>query len=314
MTPLLAINTIAMYDIVLISDPRYINSKVNTVYYQNVYLENQLVQKALENEGLRVKQVAWDDPNFNWSTTKYGLFRAVWDYFDRYTAFKEWITQAQNHASFINSYDLVNWNIDKHYFNFLMQKGVTLPPTHFIEKSSKIDLKSALNQVQTLGFNPNKVVLKPCIAGGARHTYAFKVAQYHKYEAIFEKLIAQEAMMLQEFQESIVTRGEVSLMVFGGQYTHAVLKKAKKGDFRVQDDWGGTVQPYQPTPAEIDFALFTVQQCPNLPHYARVDICTNNNGKIALVELEIFEPELWFRLYPKAATVLAQNLKKQLFT
>ena len=27
-----------------------------------------------------------------------------------------------------------------------------------------------------------------------------------------------------------------------GIYTHAVLKKAKSGDFRVQDDFGGSVE------------------------------------------------------------------------
>ena len=29
--------------------------------------------------------------------------------------------------------------------------------------------------------------------------------------------------------------------MINGQFTHAVLKKAKPGDFRVQDDFGGTV-------------------------------------------------------------------------
>ena len=45
--------------------------------------------------------------------------------------------------------------------------------------------------------------------------------------------------MLQEYQNKITTKGEVAFMIFGGKYSHAVLKKAKPGDFRVQDDFGG---------------------------------------------------------------------------
>ena len=46
------------------------------------------------------------------------------------------------------------------------------------------------------------------------------------------------------------------------------------------------------------------------PIYARVDIFKDNNGKWALAELEIFEPELWFRLKPEAANVLARTIKE----
>ncbi|MEO0438812.1 MAG: hypothetical protein AAF098_18120, partial [Pseudomonadota bacterium] len=64
---------------------------------------------------------------------------------------------------------------------------------------------------------------------------------------------------MQPFQHRIVSEGEVSMMVFNGQFTHAVLKKAKAGDFRVQDDFGGTVDDYTPTEEEIEFAKNTVR-------------------------------------------------------
>ena len=35
-------------------------------------------------------------------------------------------------------------------------------------------------------------------------------------------------MIVQEFQKSVLTSGEVSIMIFGGKYSHAVLKKSKK--------------------------------------------------------------------------------------
>ncbi len=66
-------------------------------------------------------------------------------------------------------------------------------------------------------------------------------------------------MMIQEFQEQVPLKGEVAFMVFDGRFTHAILKKAREGDFRVQDDFGGSVQTYEPSPEEISFAEEVVQ-------------------------------------------------------
>ena len=119
--------------------------------------------------------------------------------------------------------------------------------------------------------------------------------------------------MLQEFQHNIVEEGEISMMVFNGDFTHAVLKVAKQGDFRVQDDFGGSVHDFKPSEKEIEFAEKVVNAVPELPIYARVDIFKDNDGNWALAELEIFEPELWFRRNPQAAVVLAQTIKERHF-
>jgi hypothetical protein len=80
----------------------------------------------------------------------------------------------------------------------------------------------------------------------------------------------------------------------------------------VQDDFGGSVYVYTPTQEEIIFSKKAVKACPELPIYARVDIFTDNQGNIALSELELIEPELWFRYHPEAANVLAKAIKVKL--
>ena len=183
-------------------------------------------------------------------------------------------------------------------------------------------------------------------------------------------------MILQEFISEIVEEGEISIVVIGGTYTHAVCKQVKKGsggEFRVQSDFGGTIQPYQPSPGEIQFAEHVVQVASKaivessrttcrsmttaasatavteesssssskafLPYYARVDfvnqrhknsgenntspgttVTTTNTAAAAvfqssssssqptLIELELIEPELWFRLYPKSAELLVEYI------
>ncbi|MBO0323125.1 hypothetical protein J0X14_12525 [Muricauda sp. CAU 1633] len=302
------------YDFVVLTDSRYINPKKQSVYIDNVLLEDRLVLEALQKQGLNAIRKSWDDPEFDWSSTKYALFRTTWDYFDRFPEFAKWLEATSQKTQFINSKKLIYWNIDKHYLQDLSMAGVTIPKTYFVEQGTKITLKEAFQHAKSeMGFLPSEFILKPCVSGAARHTYKIQKESIEAHEAVFQKLISEEAMMLQEFQENIVKEGEISMMVFNGQFTHAVLKIAKPGDFRVQDDFGGTVHEHEPSQEQIDFATSVVHAAPELPIYARVDIFKDNEGNWALAELEIFEPELWFRLNPKAADILSQSIMKTYF-
>ena len=114
--------------------------------------------------------------------------------------------------------------------------------------------------------------------------------------------------MVQSFQKNITSKGEVSFMIIGGSFSHAVLKMARRGDFRVQDDFGGTVSMYLPEKREIDFALYAVSKLPSKPAYARVDVIVDNKDNLALSELELIEPEMWFRLKPESARYFAKHI------
>ncbi len=296
-----------VYDIVILTEHRYINKNTSDNYTNNIYKEDQLVKDALDNHGLKTLRISWDDAFFDWSSTKYILFRSTWDYFDRFLEFSKWLSKVSKITTLLNSEAIIRWNIDKHYLLDLQKKGVHITKTHFIETGTNTTLKKL-----HLNLGWKETVLKPCISGTARHTYKLNYNNLEEHEVIFKELIAKEAMMLQPFQYNIVNKGEISMMVFNGKYTHAVLKTAKKGDFRVQDDFGGSVKIYTPNLEEVKFAENTVKACKELPIYARVDIFTDNEGQIALSELELIEPELWFRFFPQAATVLANTINKKL--
>jgi glutathione synthase/RimK-type ligase-like ATP-grasp enzyme len=205
---------------------------------------------------------------------------------------------------FINSVEIIKWNIDKHYLKFLQKKGINIAPTTFIEKNdckslSKLFLKSKWE----------KAVLKPAISGAARNTYCITKQNYTELEDIFNKLITKESMLLQEYLSDITLNGEISLIMIGGEYTHAVRKTAKKGDFRVQDDHGGKVNKYNAKESEIKFANKCLEACPYKTTYARVDIIYDNNNEPSLSELELIEPELWFRNNKNSAKLLANKIK-----
>lgn len=292
-------------DIIIVTEDRYVNPSEVNEYNANVLLEDKLVFEALEKEGLTVQRKSWSDSSFDWSTTKFILFRSTWDYFDRYPEFSKWLSNVSTKTTLLNSEKIIKWNIDKHYLSDLQQKGIHICETHFIEKNSAITLQKLHDN---LGWQ--KTVLKPCISGAARHTYKLDSNNIEKHEGIFQELIANEAMMLQPFQENIMTEGEYSFVVINGKYTHAVQKIAKPGDFRVQDDFGGTVHTHKATTEEITFAENAVNACIEKPMYARVDVIIDNNNKLAISEIELIEPELWFRNNHEAAKKLGQGISK----
>lgn len=295
------------YDIVILTDNRYLKDSKTNTYNHNVFYEDFLVQQALSKIGLKTLRLSWDDSNFRWSSTKAILFRTTWDYFERFAEFSKWLENVSKQTLLLNSEAIIRWNIDKHYLKDLKENGINVTETYFLERYSK----QTLNELHNL-LDWKDMVLKPCVSGAAWHTYKLNSINLEAHEVILSELLNQEAMMLQPFQHNIVLQGEISMMVFNGKFTHAILKKAKPGDFRVQDNFGGTVHHYSPTHEEIIFSEKAVKACPELPIYARVDIFTDNNGNIALSELELFEPELWFRYYFEAANVLAKAIKLKL--
>lgn len=296
------------FDVVVLTDRRYVNPEITSTYVQNVITEDSLVVNALKKEGLQVTRIAWDDSDFDWSNTRFALFRTTWDYFDRFTEFSIWLENVSKQTKLINSERLIKWNLDKHYLQHLHNKGVPIPPTLFIEKGAATTLQALCNKK---GWQ--EVILKPCVSGAARHTYKINQENISEHEHIFKTLVANEAMMLQPYLKNVTNKGEISLMVFNQTVTHAILKKAKPGDFRVQDDFGGTVHPYTPTKNEIDLALQAVNACIEMPVYARVDIMLDNNNNLVVSELELIEPELWFRENPEAATILAKQIRKLVY-
>ncbi len=289
------------YDITILTDNRYFQPTEINEYIYNVLTEDRLLKQALELKGLKVTRTYWDNPDFNWNSTKYAIFRTTWDYFDRFDEFEPWMRETSKKTIFINPIELIFWNLDKHYLQDLQSRNVEIPETIFIEKGDKRKLVNLISKTHW-----KEIILKPCISGAARHTYRFKFEDINDYEDVFEKLIRNEAMILQEFQFNVLEKGEVAFMLFGGKFSHAVLKIAKPGDFRVQDDFGGTVHEYYPTQEEIHWAESVLENVNPMPPYARVDMIWDNKGRPVVSELEMIEPELWFRRKPEAASMLAE--------
>ncbi len=290
-------------DITILTDPIHLGNGPRTPIIENAVQEDLLVQEALEKRGWRVRRINWDHPEMDWTSTRYVLFRSTWDYFNRFREFDQWLERIKDHTQMLNTYETIRWNLDKHYLLELSEKGVHIPPTRFIEEGTRTSLKELIMET---GWN--EVILKPTISGAARHTYRFTADRSNRYENIFQRLVSQETLMIQEFQNQVLDLGEVSFVLIGGRFTHAMRKKARDGDFRVHEDFGGSLHPYDASDQEIAYAESVVSHCEHTPLYARVDAIWDNRNHLVLSELELIEPELWFRYNPDAAERFADAL------
>lgn len=294
-----------MTDITLLTCRAYYKPDNVTPYIQNILLEQELLKSAFEAQGLKVDITYWDNPTYEWQETKSVLFRTIWDYFERFDEFWEWLEQVKTKTRLINSYEHIKWNIDKHYLKDMSSWGIETVPTYFADKGCNMKLHEIAKRNQW-----KDLVIKPAISASAFKTYKILANEIQANEKLFNSLVQERNMLVQPYFETITQLGEASLMVFDGKFTHAILKKAQPGDFRVQDDFGGTVHNYIPTKAEINFAEKVFETCKTKPVYGRVDIVWDNDKNFYLSELEIIEPELWIRNYPKCAERIAEAVDK----
>ena len=292
------------FDVVLLTDSRYVNPTKIDPYIKNVLNEDDLVIKGLEKLNLRTIKKDWNDSNFNWSSTQSAIFRSTWDYFDQFSNFRNWLDLVKDQCYLINPYGQINWNLDKHYLLDLQKQDLPIVESIFVSKKTKLNL-------ETISKNKNwkEIVIKPTISGAARHTYLLKKDEIKNFQDKWLSLTNDEDFMVQEFQKNILNSGEIAVVLFGGEYSHSVLKKAKKGDFRVQDDFGGSVERINPSMEIIELAEKTVKSLKTTPLYARVDIIFDNDNNPVISELELIEPELWFRFKKESAYKLAALVK-----
>ncbi|MCU0704766.1 MAG: hypothetical protein MUF18_12380 [Fimbriiglobus sp.] len=298
-------------DVALLTDHRYTAAAADPGdwYLGNILADDGLLQSALARRGLTSVRVDWADASVDWSAFGCAVFRTTWDYFERFGEFTAWLKRLERQTRVCNPIATIRWNMDKHYLADLDARGVPVVPSRFLERGSTEKLADVLNET---GWG--EAVVKPCVSGAARHTYRVNRRTAGELQPRLSSLLAEEAMMVQPFQADIAAGGEVSLMVFGGRVSHAICKRVKAGDFRVQDDHGGTVHEHTPTAEQIAFAERAVAAVAPVPVYGRVDVVRDNLGQLAVMELELIEPELWLRMHPPAAEVFADAVAAFLST
>jgi len=297
-----ATNALLRADVALLTERRYAadSAAADDWYLGNILRDDDLLIGALTRQGLSAIRVDWARDDVDWSAFRTAVFRTTWDYFDRFAEFMAWLERVEPLTRLCNSAEIVRWNLDKHYLRDLAARGVPVVPSRFVERGESLSLAGLLGET---GWS--EAVIKPCVSGAARHTYRVDRSTALAVQRVIDPLLAEESFLLQPFVSDVVTTGEDTLVAIAGRVTHGLRKRAKLGDFRVQDDHGGTVHHLEPSVEQVEFAERALAACDEVPAYGRVDLVRLDDGSLAVMELELVEPELWLRLHPPAADAMA---------
>jgi hypothetical protein len=184
-----------------------------------------------------------------------------------------------------------------------MATGFAVVQTHWVERGSNAKLVTVLEEE---GWG--EAVVKPVVSASAANTWRTSIERASAEEGRFRDLVEREGVMVQRFVQPVQTKGEWSLCFFGGEFSHAVLKRPVPGDFRVQSEFGGTRSKVTPDPALIAEASAVLAAAPERCLYARVDGCIVD-GAFWLMELELLEPSLFLAYDPLAPARFAAAIR-----
>lgn len=261
--------------------------------------ETHYLVAALAQLGVAADIVPWDAP-VDWAAWPLVVVRTPWDYFRRLPEFLAWAERTRRLARFVNPYEVIDWNSHKQYLRGLAEAGIATVPTLWLDHGCG----DARARLAARGWG--EVVVKPAVSIGAIGALRAAALDPACLEHL-DRLVAEGDVMVQPFVASVAEAGEVSLVYFGGRFSHAIRKQPAPGDFRVQDMYGGTVHPHQPTAAELAVADAVLARTPAPTTYARIDL-VEFDGAPALMEAELIEPELFLGATPEAATNFARVL------
>lgn len=252
--------------------------------------------KLLKQHGISVQPIPWDSHQPDWQSFDKVIVRSCWNYHLHPDKFSMWLNKLEaQRVNLFNPVSVIRWNLHKKYLQILSQQGVPLPPTSWLTKGTSLNLASFME-----GQHWHKVVVKPAISATAHNTFVTALSEAAHHQADFNTLLLKSDLLVQKFMDEVQQEGEWSLIYFNKKFSHAVLKKPAKNDFRVQDNFGGTSN-FQDPP---QFILHQAEKILSLIDepllYARVDGIISND-QFLLMELELIEPVLFLAHREKAA-------------
>jgi len=238
--------------------------------------------EALRAAGAEVEAIAWTEAG-DLSAFDLVLPLIVWGYHLDYARWLALLDRAEAERwRLINPPTLLRWNGDKAYLAELAELGVPTVPTLAVESCCDADLDEARRR-----FGTASLVIKPPISASATGTHRLGPSDDLPDDS------RRRPMIIQPLIEEIGKTGEFSLMLFDGELSHAVLKRPRPGDFRVQPHHGGVTVPCTPPPGAEQLARQALAAAPATATYARVDIIPDDEGTLRIMELELIEPALF---------------------
>lgn len=260
----------------------------------------------LAEANVQTEIVDWKSTDCDFRKFDLIVLRSCWDYHLNAAEFIYWLRRVAQTTPVLNAVDTVLWNHNKFYLREVEALGIEIASTIFV------------TQAETLGAefetirSWEKIVVKPAISASAHNTRLMDGAAFSAEHELVRRMNGQP-FLVQRFIPEIQEQGEISFVYIDGQFSHAALKRPAAGDFRVQQEHGGSAELFLPSAALLDHANQIAAAVPQVREslYCRIDAVARD-GKMVLMELELIEPELFLGLAEGAAERFAKAIVRRL--
>lgn len=262
----------------------------------------------------------------DWDAYDLVVIRSPWDYPERTVDFLAWLRSVEHLPTLMNPAPLISWNLDKRYLAELDHAGVPTVPTGFADSLRRVDaLLGAQADRSRPGGSSGEVVVKPPISAGSRNTGRFAVDD-PAARALAELILgAGGTVMIQPAIASVAERGEVGVIVFDGEISHAIVKAPilDVGGTLLGGSYREAITAADPTPAQREATMAAVDVVASIAAhkrwlsddepllYGRYDLVSLNDGTEALLEAELFEPSFFLDTDPDSPARFVEAVRRR---
>jgi glutathione synthase/RimK-type ligase-like ATP-grasp enzyme len=269
--------------------------------------DDRLLLPALERLGIDGVPAVWSDRTVAWREFDAVVLRSCWDYHLRFDEFQHWLRALERDSIRLwNPAPMVRWNSDKRYLLDLARRGAATIPT-MIAARGHPEAVEAIAAAE--GWR--RFVVKPAVSASGYQTFALRTPLDATARSAIAAVSAAGDVLVQPFADEVADSGELSLTFFDGVFSHAAIKRARPGEFRVQTEHGGSVEAVTAEPRVVEQASAVLQSIDERPLYARVDGIARGDAFL-LMELELIEPNVFMAYAPNAADRFATAIRDRL--
>ncbi len=262
------------------------------------------LQRALDDVGITTVATPWTE-HVDDASGLQGYARILpllaWGYhYDHARWLRACRTWEQAGLPLANPAEVLAWNSDKRYLGWLADRGIAIPATTWSDRVTREQLDAVFD-----ASGADEVIIKPSVSGGA-----WKTQRLRRGDTI-DGSPDSMTMMLQPYLPSIESRGETSLLFFGGRLSHVVNKRPVAGEFRVQEEFGGLYRVLNVPPiGALALAEHVLAAIDTPLLYARIDTLPDADGRWLLMEAELIEPDFYLGMDPRQGAGFARALRE----
>ena len=237
------------------------------------------------------------------------FLKSIWGYHVDHREFLERISILKTkNIKLVNDYDFILWNIDKReYLNEI--KHLSIVPTVSLQFGGAGTISEIRSEISKAGemLDAVMVVIKPCISESGYLTFKYDRNGDNKTTLMSLKKNKHLNFIAQPYR-STVSKGEISVVIINGVPLYGI--KRFPGTF--YDKLDSVYIKLNDVPGAIlkvvtSLRKYFLKRFGVLPTISRVDFLKANVG-YEILEVELIDPDLYFRCIPESVKKMAVSM------